>query len=167
MHCSVVVLYALLSFSLLLSAALSTTAPSSLKVTATSDKDEPDEPIINTSFGLVRGKPSVVPGVNEWLGIPYASPPIGSLRWKPPVPPASWNGTLNATSFSAACLQVNDSLGYTFPADTVFSEDCLYLNVWAPSAIGEGYCCTRVNALWFLQSPGRSFQLCFGFMAVL
>src|ERR1022692_4353668 len=46
-----------------------------------------------------------VNGVNEWLGIPYAAPPVGVLRWEPPHSPAPWTTTLQATQFGSECAQ--------------------------------------------------------------
>jgi len=73
--------------------------------------------------------------VNYFLGIPYAQPPIGSLRWAPPQPHQPWSGMLRTTEFSSACLQPipNPLSDYTFPDNVTFSEDCLYLNVYAPN----------------------------------
>ena len=67
-----------------------------------------------------------VNGTNEWLGIPYAAPPVGSLRWQPPQPPTPWTSTLQATQFGSACTQgaANPPAG---------SENCLFVNVWAPA----------------------------------
>ena len=63
-----------------------------------------------------------------FLGVPYAAPPVGNLRWKPPQPPREWNGTRNATQFGAACPQ----LPANWFQPVAWSEDCLYLNVWTP-----------------------------------
>ena len=63
-----------------------------------------------------------------FLGVPYAAPPVGNLRWKPPQPVMKWSGTRNATQFGAACPQLPASW---FP-HLAWSEDCLYLNVWTP-----------------------------------
>ena len=65
-------------------------------------------------------------GANEWFGIPYAAPPVGALRWQPPQAPTPWTSTLAATSFGNACVQAVGT-------QVVGSEDCLYLNVWAPA----------------------------------
>jgi para-nitrobenzyl esterase len=69
--------------------------------------------------------------VNAYLGIPYAAPPIGELRWKPPTPPVKWQGTRKATDLAAHCLQ-SPAFPVTFQ-DRGASEDCLYLNVWSPA----------------------------------
>ena len=79
---------------------------------------------VQTADGPVCG--ITVNGVNEWLGIPYAAPPIGALRWQPPQPPTPWTMTLQATQFGSECTQGTA----TTPAG---SENCLYLNVWRPS----------------------------------
>jgi para-nitrobenzyl esterase len=68
---------------------------------------------------------------DAWLGIPYAVPPVGSLRWKAPQPAASWSDTRDATHFGNRCVQGTGwDPGYSTPKLT---EDCLYLNVYAPS----------------------------------
>jgi para-nitrobenzyl esterase len=74
---------------------------------------------VQTDKGAVCG--IVVSGINSWQGIPFAAPPVGNLRWAPPQPAAAWSGTLNATAFASSCTQSSGG-----------SEDCLYLNVWAP-----------------------------------
>ncbi|CAF0902735.1 unnamed protein product [Rotaria sordida] len=69
--------------------------------------------------------------VVAYLGIPFAQPPVGSLRWNAPVSYNSMypNGSINATTFSPGCNQFGS---FTNQAPT-YSEDCLYLNVWAPA----------------------------------
>lgn len=66
-------------------------------------------------------------GVHSFLGIPYAAPPIGDRRWRPPVAPQAWDGVRDATSFGNAAVQTADT-GMDIGASQ--SEDCLYLNVW-------------------------------------
>ncbi len=80
---------------------------------------------VQTTNGPICG--ITVGTVNEWLGIPYAAPPVGPLRWQPPQAPTPWTTTLQATSFGSSCLQ---QFG-TFPASG--SEDCLFVNVWRPA----------------------------------
>ncbi len=82
--------------------------------------------LIEIADGMVQG--DLDGGARRFLGIPFAAPPVGELRWKPPQAPAPWNGTLEASHFSDACAQ-EDAL-ITSASD---SEDCLYLNVWSPS----------------------------------
>jgi para-nitrobenzyl esterase len=85
-----------------------------------------DAPVVTTQSGAVRG--AAVPGGYDFLGLPYAAPPIGNLRWRPPQPPAGWDGVRNATSFGPSCPQQPSPFAPPGP----FSEDCLYLNVYTP-----------------------------------
>lgn len=72
-------------------------------------------------------------GTMAWLGVPYAQPPVGALRWKAPRPPASWQGTREATRYGGLCPQLNGMLaGGVSDADVAGSEDCLTLNVVTP-----------------------------------
>jgi para-nitrobenzyl esterase len=82
-------------------------------------------PTVNTTDGPVRG--IVKNGVNQFLGIPYAAPPVGDLRWKPPAPPAH-HALLDATQFANTCPQVTELGAFAGPSST--TEDCLYLNVF-------------------------------------
>lgn len=79
---------------------------------------------VMTADGPVCG--IVSSGVDEWLGIPYAAPPVGALRWKPPQPPTPWTTTLQATQFGSECVQGTAAA----PAG---SENCLFVNVWRPA----------------------------------
>jgi len=83
-------------------------------------------PVVGTANGPVRGLANGA--VNEFLGIPYAAPPVGALRWQPPQPAASWSGVRDATQFAPHCPQSASPFGQ---AST--SEDCLFLNVFTPS----------------------------------
>ena len=69
--------------------------------------------------------------MSTFLGIPYAAPPVGALRWQPPQPVAAWTQTLNATKFANTCPQITE-LG-VFAGPVSVTEDCLYLNVFTPS----------------------------------
>ena len=91
---------------------------------------------VQTTTGPVCG--ITVNGVNEWLGIPYAAPPVGALRWQPPRPHAPWTTTLQATAFGNECLVPSPDRGGVAPA-TGSSEDCLYVNVWAPAGVAAGH----------------------------
>ena len=78
-------------------------------------------------------------GVSAFLGVPFAAPPVGDLRWREPQPPESWRGVRPADRFSAGPLQ---SFGFAKDGlETAYlSEDCLYLNIWTPaSEAGEAY----------------------------
>jgi para-nitrobenzyl esterase len=81
---------------------------------------------VQTSQGAVQGFRQS--GIVEYLGIPYAAPPVGPLRWQPPQPPASWTNVLQATSFGGTCVQ-NQSGQFAKPST---NEDCLYLNIFTP-----------------------------------
>ena len=83
-------------------------------------------PNVNTVEGPVSG--FTKNGINIFLGIPYAAPPIGELRWKPPQPVKPWRAALDATHYASNCPQIT-SLG-AFTAPTSINEDCLYLNVF-------------------------------------
>ncbi len=77
-----------------------------------------------------------VEGVRErslvvYRGIPYAAAPVGRLRWREPQPVAPWSGVRDAKAFAPACMQTGVSMPGEAPPKT--SEDCLYLNVWAPA----------------------------------
>lgn len=89
--------------------------------------------VVAVAQGLVSGTPSN--GVNAFLGIPYAKPPIAELRWRAPQDPEPWSGLRQANAFGDACAQFgnfytsNDATSFDRPYG---SEDCLHLNVWAP-----------------------------------
>ncbi|MEJ2130262.1 MAG: carboxylesterase family protein, partial [Gammaproteobacteria bacterium] len=74
-----------------------------------------------------------------YRGIPFAAPPAGDLRWRPPQPPRPWDGVLAAEHFAPACMQRRRPLLEASWASGVngYSEDCLYLNIWTPAASGD------------------------------
>ena len=83
---------------------------------------------VKIEFGVVVGASDG--GVDVYRGIPFAAPPVGSLRWSPPQHPAAWTGERDATKAGSPCLQAARA-----PATgQTGSEDCLYLNVFAPKA---------------------------------
>lgn len=84
-------------------------------------------PKVKISNGIVKG--SIENNVAIFKGIPYAAPPVGEFRWRPPQPVKNWNGELDATKFGSNCAQS----GFRATAGTIAegsSEDCLYLNIW-------------------------------------
>lgn len=86
---------------------------------------------VSTQFGPVQGSQNGA--VSQFLGIPFAKPPVGNLRWAPPQDPDVWTSTLATTAYAPACPQKHYDQGdttYTIVGD----EDCLYLNVWTPQA---------------------------------
>ena len=91
-----------------------------------------DSLTVKTVQGKVHGKTINDGKVKAFLGLPYAAPPVGKLRWKAPESPSPWKGVRDATQFGAHCAQ-----GHMFD-DMIFqdpgpSEDCLFLNVYAPA----------------------------------
>ncbi len=89
-----------------------------------------DEPV-HVDSGLVSGIAGSDPAVRVFLGIPYAAPPVGQLRWRPPQPAAHWDGLRKADEFGANCMQPAFRGGAIPRANPPkMSEDCLFLNVW-------------------------------------
>ena len=89
-----------------------------------------DDLVVSTANGQLKGAARASGGA-EFLGIPYARPPVGDLRWREPVPAKSWNGVRDATAFGAPCAQ--PVLGDWNKHDSETSkEDCLFLNVMTP-----------------------------------
>jgi para-nitrobenzyl esterase len=111
---------------------LRTCIPALLVAAGMSLPSHADGPSVTAPAGKLQG--TAAGDVHIFRGIPYALPPTGPMRWKPPLPAAKWKGTLDATQFGAACIQPKgkpDSIYYwTLPKT---SEDCLFLNVWAPA----------------------------------
>ncbi|XP_019741631.1 acetylcholinesterase-like [Hippocampus comes] len=99
-----------------------------------------DDLIVNTRNGKVQGKQLSVLGGNirAFLGIPFAKPPLGKLRFRDPEPAERWEGVLDATNYANSCYQIPDTFYPGFRGaemwnpNTKLSEDCLYLNIWTP-----------------------------------
>ena len=87
------------------------------------------DPVVTTGDGAVRGLAGGT--VDAFLGLPYAAPPTGNLRWRPPQPPTPWPGVRDATSFAPSCPQNPTANPFLPPGPT--SEDCLYLNLYTPT----------------------------------
>jgi len=80
-------------------------------------------------------------GAQVWRGIPFAAPPVGDLRWRAPRPAGGWDGAYEALAFAPRCAQVTNALNQSEGLDPgllVGEEDCLYLNVYAPSDAEPG-----------------------------
>jgi len=84
-----------------------------------------------TAAGILEGEVSADGKVRTFKGVPFAAPPVGPLRWKPPQPVAPWSGVRKATEFSPRCMQTRVFADMNF-RDPGPSEDCLYLNLWMP-----------------------------------
>jgi len=91
----------------------------------------PPLPETRVEQGLLQGR--IDEGVSSYRNIPYAAPPVGPLRWRPPRPPAAWEGRRDASAYGAICIQppANGDPGVGPPP---MSEDCLNLNVWTAAA---------------------------------
>jgi para-nitrobenzyl esterase len=86
---------------------------------------------VRLDSGLVSGIAGSDPAVRVFKGIPYAAPPVGELRWRPPQPTSHWDGVRKADEFGAMCMQSAFRGGGNPPANPPkMSEDCLFLNVW-------------------------------------
>ncbi|XP_072488378.1 carboxylesterase 1D-like isoform X2 [Notamacropus eugenii] len=112
-------------------------------------KQQPSMPVVNTEYGKVQGKQITVPGIDTpvhvFLGIPFAKPPLGPLRFRPPQPPEPWNYVKDTTTLPPGCSQKLHQIKffrkyYSFWNSSRFqlkwkptSEDCLYLNIFTPA----------------------------------
>jgi para-nitrobenzyl esterase len=87
---------------------------------------------VETKYGPVTGY--IAGGAAVYKCIPYAAPPVGALRWRPPEPPACWTEPINATKIGCVCPQDTTF----FQAFGQLGEDCLSMNIWAPEKTGGG-----------------------------
>jgi para-nitrobenzyl esterase len=111
-----------------------------------------DSLTVKTEQGKAQGKTINDGKVRAFLGLPYATPPVGDLRWKAPQPPAKWKGERDATKYGAHCAQgrVFDDMVFE---DGVASEDCLFLNVYAPADAKEK---SKLPVMFWIHGGGYS-----------
>ncbi len=108
--------------------------------------------IVSTEDGKLQGKHTE--GVDQFLGVPYAAPPVGALRWQAPQPVQPWTGVRDATSYGNRCAQLPSGNG---PRED--TEDCLFLNVFAPaghpdSAAAHGRAGRGLPVLFMIHGGG-------------
>ena len=123
-------------------------------------------PVLGVTGGQIQGVESEDGEVLIYRGVPYAAPPVGELRWKTPQPVIPWEGVKVADTFGSICPQHGNPPG-TFYGDEFYwegtpeeSEDCLYLNVWAPAkTVGDTDARLPV-AMWV---HGGAFKNGYGF----
>lgn len=120
------------------------------------DLSGPKHPIVATGYGKVRGirkelNNEILGPVDQYLGVPYATAPVGERRFQPPEAPGSWQDVRNATQFAPVCPQnihgvlpeimlpvwFTDNLDAAAVYVQNQSEDCLYLNIYVPTEDGE------------------------------
>jgi para-nitrobenzyl esterase len=108
----------------------------SLAVVATACHAAIDDPV-RLDAGLVAGGETTASGVRVFRGLPFAAPPVGDNRWRPPQPVEPWDGVRDASQFGNTCVQPPTEPRYVNIANMEgtppLSEDCLYLNVWTPA----------------------------------
>jgi para-nitrobenzyl esterase len=95
-------------------------------------------PVAKVDSGQLQG--AIDDGVGSYKGVPFAAPPVGELRWRPPQPVAPWTGVRPATQFAADCMQgrFGPPQAAGANASPAPSEDCLYMNVWRPASAAPG-----------------------------
>ncbi|XP_030858451.3 cocaine esterase-like [Gorilla gorilla gorilla] len=124
-------------------------------------------PIRTTHTGQVLGSlvhmKGADAGVHTFLGIPFAKPPLGPLRFAPPEPPESWSGVRDGTTHPAVCLQdlttmdseVRNQVNVTIPSVSM-SEDCLYLSIYTPAHSHEG---SNLPVMVWIHGGGLAFGM--------
>ncbi len=104
-------------------------------------------PVVQTASGELGGAwADAEAGVSVFRGVPFAQPPVGDLRWRPPVAVEAWDGTRSATEFGPACWQARNADNSPYArGELPRSEDCLTLNLWTAARVGE----RRPVMVWF------------------
>jgi para-nitrobenzyl esterase len=112
-----------------------------------------DSLTVKTEQGKVIGKTINDGKVKAFLGLPYAEPPVGDLRWKAPEPPAKWQGERDGTTFAPHCAQNHVFDDMIFQDAAGGKEDCLYLNVYAPADATEK---SKLPVMFWIHGGGYS-----------
>jgi para-nitrobenzyl esterase len=107
-----------------------------------------DPTVIQTDKGTIHGILANPNGVRGFLGIPFAAPPVGALRFSAPKPATAWTGVRDATKAAAACPQATQAA----------TEDCLYLNVWAPVNASKAPVYVFIYGGGFIQGNAASYN---------
>jgi para-nitrobenzyl esterase len=101
------------------------------RVASISTSDDKNGPIVKAAAGTVEGR--MEGELRVFKGIPYALPPVGAARWRPPASMPRWTGVKNVTEYGPACFQPKPTLSNIYTRNPMpMSEDCLTLNIWAP-----------------------------------
>lgn len=115
---------------------------------------------VGTVYGFING---TTPNVAQFLGIPYAEPPVGALRWLPPTTKSPVS-SIDATAFSPSCPQYASSNPSVYSVDSPdflisgpTSEDCLTINVWAP-VTSRSNCTEKLPVLVWIYGGGRAYS---------
>ncbi|MGO9450499.1 MAG: carboxylesterase/lipase family protein [Candidatus Binataceae bacterium] len=144
--------YAMRVAAVALCCAIASHLPAPTIAHAADSTTSPDSLLVKTQDGPVQGM--VRDGVRQFLGIPYAAPPVGNLRWKAPQPHPAWTATLDATHFGDACAQI-----FPFGRGGANSEDCLSLNIYAPDPAMSGVpVMVWIHGGSFLQGTGATYD---------
>ncbi|MGA1423309.1 MAG: carboxylesterase/lipase family protein [Steroidobacteraceae bacterium] len=128
----------------------------------TSSPTQPVKPIADDATtreldaGPIRGFVNAAGG-HSWLGLPYAAPPVGERRWRAPIAPDAWNMRRDALGAGSPCIQYGSPLGGVGTAGTrQGSEDCLYLNVYAPRLSPEAAREARLPVMVWIHGGGNT-----------
>lgn len=100
-----------------------------------SSSSRSDEPANRAQLTLANGSVSGIAEADTlvWHGLPYAQPPVGDLRWRAPLPPLNWSGTLDASERASECVQAETTTQWQRTSNMVGDEDCLIVDIYRPN----------------------------------